>query len=656
MMLFKEKLIELVKDKRGITILFLMLLTFILPFNQGTMTNRGIFIAQSLILLAFIFSLIQIRHQNNFKINVNWLEILFLLAIIWGILGIAYSAYRYSSLLMVFDLVFIALLYFSLKITEVDDTIFKIIIYTIILTALVSALWAFIQYFVQHISRAPAWFLDPNYLATLMNSALSFLIALMLFGKFSYQKRFIAIGLSIILFCALLITESRGGFISLLLVLFLALFIRNKKWVLIPIILLILIVVIPNPLRNHVIDQWKGDIYAYKRIGIWQMSFRMIADRPLQGFTPGNYNLYAPAYNFPVKEAIAHYGKVARQAHNSLLQWSVEMGAPGIILLLTGLVIILKYALRIIKKRRELPPLSLGIVFAITAIFVQSFFSNNLYNRAVMLYSGMLIFFLQHHIFSSPRVRKDSIAYKQYIVKYKVKNRKVLILSIVFIAAVLFILIIFIPFFAQHQFEQSQNYLLKPHISKEDVTKGSKKLQLAIKLVPVQAYYHKQMADVYGNFFSFSSDLSAFYYAYSSYSRAISINPLESEFYLGRINLYSQLLEKGYRSQDTFNLIENDFKTVIRLRPKNAMAYFDLGQFYFASNRDELAKDMLIRAVELEPNFIAAHYYLMKIYNKIGDAVEGEKERTIFSELCTRFQNYPTGDNLYLKKLLHIPK
>jgi len=651
----KEKLIELVETKGGVAILFLVLLAFILPFNQGVMTNSGIVIAQSLILLVFIFSLIQRGYKSNFRINVNWLEILFLLAILWGIIGISYSVYRYSSMIMVLDLVFLALLYFSLKIIELDHNIFKIIIYTILVTAFVSALCAFVQYFILHVPRPSAWFLDPNYLAALMNIALAFLIALILFEKFSLQKRLIVIGFSIVLFAALLFTKSRGGFLSLLVVLFLALFIRNKKWLLIPAILLILIIVIPNPLRNHVVDQWKGDIYAYKRIEIWEMSFRMIADRPLQGFTPGNYNLYAPAYNFPVKEAIAHYGKVPRQAHNSLLQWSIEMGAPGIILLLAGLVIISIYAQKIIKNRREFHPLILGVVLAITTIFVQSLFSNNLYNRAIMLYSGIFIFFLQKHIFSSSQVSTNSIFYKQYVLKYQIKSSNVFKLSIAFLAAALFILVIFIPFFGQLQFEQSKRYLMKSHISKEDATKGSKKLHLVIKLVPVQAYYHKHMADVYRDFFSFSSNLDAFYYAYNSYTRAIKINPVEGEFYIGRINLYSLLLEKGYQSQDAFKMIEGDFKTFIRLRPKNAFAYFDFGKFYLRTNRIELAKEMLIQAVELEPNFIAAHYYLMKTYNSIGDTVQGKKQRGIYNELCIKFQDYPVGDNQYLKKLLNIP-
>jgi tetratricopeptide (TPR) repeat protein len=196
---------------------------------------------------------------------------------------------------------------------------------------------------------------------------------------------------------------------------------------------------------------------------------------------------------------------------------------------------------------------------------------------------------------------------------------------------------------------------MKSHISKEDAAKGSRKLQLAIKLVPVQAYYHKHMADVYRDFFSFSSNLDAFYYACNSYTRAIKINPIEGEFYIGRINLYSLLLEKGYQSQDVFKMIEDDFETFIRLRPKNAFAYFDFGKFYLRTNRIELAKEMLIEAVELEPNFIAAHYYLMKTYNRIGNTVQEKKELSIYNELCIKYKDYPVGDNQYLKKLLHIP-
>jgi len=484
---------------------------------------------------------------------------------------------------------------------------------------------------------------------------LSFLIAIILFSKISLPYRLLTLSLSALFLGTLLMTKSRGGFLSLILMLCLAIFIRNKKWLIIPAILLILIIVVPNPLRNHIINQWLGDIYAFKRLDIWEMSFRMIADKPLMGFTPGNFRLFSPAYNFPVKEAIGHYSKIPRQAHNSLLQWSVEMGAPGIIFLIAGLGILLAYTLKLIRRRNEIPALALGALFALITVFIQSLVSNNLYNRAILLYFGMLVYYLQNQLYSL-QVRKNlSSIFRQRKWSLHLRNEKIFKLLAILVTVGTFIVIVFIPFYGEYESKKARSYLVKSHLTQEDAVMGSKKLKLAIKLIPFQAYYHQYFADLYRNYFIFSSNLSAFYYAYQSYSKAIEINSAESEFYLGRIKLYSALLEKGYGSPEVFNKIERDFAALIKLRPKNAFAYFDFAKFCLATNQIDKARNNLIYAVELEPNFIEAHYFLIKIYSIFGEADKLKMEQTIYNNLLAKFKNYPIGEDRYLKRLLAIP-
>lgn len=651
----KEKLFQLVKEERKFLFLLLIVLALWLPYNEGSMTNGAIFFVQTVILLIFTLSLMQLSRKGTFKMDISWLEILFLLALAWGVITIAFSPYRYSSLLMWIDFIFLGLLYFSFKISQFGKRSLKVILSAILATALVSTVWAYVQYFIHHLPRAAAGFLDPNYLATLMNIALSFLVAILLFGKISRSYRLLVLGFSLLFLGTLLMTKSRGGFLSLILMLSLAIFIRNKNWLIIPIIVLILIVVVPNPLRNHVINQRLGDIYAFKRLDIWKMCFRMIADKPLLGFTPGNFKLFTPAYNFPVKEAIAHYSKIPRQAHNSLLQWSVEMGAPGIIFMLAGLGVLSACSLKLIRRRKEISPLALGVLFALLAIFIQSLVSNNLYNRAIMLYFGMFIYYLQNQFFSLKLKKPYSAIFREYSFRFHLGNKKTFELLAILVAILAFIIIVFIPFYSEYESNKARSILSKSHLTKEDTAKGSKKLQLAVKLVPYQAYYHQYLADLYRNYFNFSSNLSAFYYAYQFYSKAIEINSVESEFYIGRIKLYSHLLEKGYGSLDVLDNIERDFNSLIELRPKNAFEYFDLAKFYLATNQIEKARNNLIHAVELEPNFIEAHYFLMKIYDTLEDAVEAEKEQNIYYDLTAKFKNYAIGEDLYLKRLLAIP-
>lgn len=56
------------------------------------------------------------------------------------------------------------------------------------------------------------------------------------------------------------------------------------------------------------------------------------------------------------------------------------------------------------------------------------------------------------------------------------------------------------------------------------------------------------------------------------------------------------------------------------------VAYFNQSKFYIFKNNYELAKEKLLRSIEISPNYIDAHYYLALVYYNLSDIRAAKNE------------------------------
>ena len=70
---------------------------------------------------------------------------------------------------------------------------------------------------------------------------------------------------------------------------------------------------------------------------------------------------------------------------------------------------------------------------------------------------------------------------------------------------------------------------------------------------------------------------------------------------------------QGARSEITHN------QGIIREDPLDAIAYFELGRSYLALGKHEEEVEAYKEAIQLYPNYIAAHYNLAKAFDEIPD-------------------------------------
>lgn len=192
----------------------------------------------------------------------------------------------------------------------------------------------------------------------------------------------------------LLLTYSRGAWLSLLAVIAVYGILYNRKifwlFILLPIVILCghdavldRIMSIVNP----------TDTSSTLRLALWESTIAMIMDKPLLGIGWGAYFLVYPQYDFFLNNAnikIFH-------AHNMYLNIAAEIGIPGLLTFLSIMYGHVRLALSVINSAGEdwSSGLMLGIVAGVMGVVINGFTDYVMFNiQLSMLYwllNGLIV-------------------------------------------------------------------------------------------------------------------------------------------------------------------------------------------------------------------------------------------------------------------------
>ncbi|MFQ5788549.1 MAG: O-antigen ligase family protein, partial [Thermodesulfobacteriota bacterium] len=236
-----------------------------------------------------------------------------------------------------------------------------VILYSMVLTAVVIAIWGVIGYSGGAITidgrhGAYSFFGHPNALAGYVNLIIPVLFSMLMMCTLLWKR--ITLGCSIMLMIATwFLTFSKSGWLSLIITLLLVSLLAKakKRMVFILAILTIssVIAFLSSNVRNDLVDRLQS---TYKTIEYRRMSypvgFNMVRDDLFYGIGVGNYPLLIKEFADASKTPYL----IKTNLHNLYLQIFVEAGILGIcafVFWLTGIIKYLMSALKSLEKYRD---------------------------------------------------------------------------------------------------------------------------------------------------------------------------------------------------------------------------------------------------------------------------------------------------------------
>lgn len=251
---------------------------------------------------------------------------------------------------------------------------------------------------------SPVSMYDVNDLALHLNMTIPFALFFTMSSR-SRSVRALLWALIFLMALAILMTQSRGGFLTLGVLTFLFVVrVKGPVWIrLLPAVLLVLgVPLLPDATKARLMTLFEPTAdYNYSdeegRIEIWKRGVGYMMRRPITGMGLGNFataeRLFAPQ----AQEQVDWRGKVA---HNVFVQVAVELGIPGLLLFVaaigTSLVGMLHLARRMSRRSKDPRAAEFGqmasyLALSLIAFCVGGFFLSMAYAPMLFVLFGMSI-------------------------------------------------------------------------------------------------------------------------------------------------------------------------------------------------------------------------------------------------------------------------
>ena len=625
------------------TIIFgsMLVLIVILPFNEGG-NGYIVQLLTQLILLggAACWAVHALRRGQVGLIfdRVDW----FVLGLsLWALGSLAFSAYKYATILELIKLLaYLALFYLARILFPLGEKR-ALLLAAILGSSLLQLAVALHAVLFRDAPILQAGFVNPNELACFFVFGSAIALSYLLFHQKSAKMNFCTFCVAVALgglIIALLALKSRGAVIGFSSAGLLLTTLRHKRCGLIFLLCLSVLAVLPLP-NGSLLQRLRkqDDPFAYQRLDIWRSSVQMLADHPLYGVGLGMFRYYAPGYNFPVEHQVARYGKRLDLAHGDFLQIGAETGVIGLSLFLAGIGLIGAYSAAQLKTA----PISwttAASAAGILSVLAQSAFSNLLLSPAIAMTTVVFAVILldgagkYHHVNHSFATARRSL-WQGYF-------------ALALLCLYLLVPVIGYPFLGHWYFLQyRQLWQMKAY------PQAIAHLQTALQFIPLHASYHQTLGNIYLAAFRNQPNLDAFYEGYQELTQAIRHNPLELEFYVSLAELHREMFRKMLPTRPTAQNAMDEYQRAIQVNPFNPFIRFSLATLYADLNEFEQALTALREAVNLEPNFVGGYQMSGKILTHLQRPQEAAAAFQRAEAIAKQYRAN-ASDTEYVKSLL----
>ncbi len=588
---------------------FFAILTWMLfyPKGEGKTTSYLYFLV-----LAVLVILLSLRHiiflKNLAVSSFSYSLAAFNLVLIFSTF---FSVYHFRSLNFFAD-IFLISFYLVLFFFDQNhrDKYFHTLAWTISLFSFLNILN---HYF--HILDKKSLFFTNTILDGIVSAMGVLILLYYLLGKFSW--------LYFILFIAnssgVLLSQSKAAFIGAVIFSLLLIILKKKIFIPILLVLTILAFIIPNPIKTAFYFSLKKDPYAFDRILIWKVPIDIFKSNPFTGVGPDNFAEVSKSYNFKQTRGPAHYFKVPRQSHSDYLMIAAENGVLALILS----AVLLFFIFRKIFS----PPLFDITKVLILFLMFQAVFFNILFHA---LFFFLIVFLL-----------KILFERELTFISFNKKVKLFYSFLLVFVLAACYLF----PFLADVSIEKAKET--------RNPVQALKLLERSKYFNPlnIEAYYLQ--ARLFINYFENTWDLKYFYAALDNLKKIQRLNRHFTESYLLESSLYHTLLNKNLEYVSLDSEILSPLKKAEKYDPFNPFIKMHQAQVYFEFEQNESAKREALKALEIEPDYISALYFLHKNYNYFGD---DETFKAKIKGILARIKGITLESGTYLYELFKIPE
>lgn len=435
----------------------------------------------------------------------------------------------------------------------------------------------------------------------------------------------VVVGL-LIMVVGLVVTGSRGAMLAAAVAAAAVLVASfGKRGLLVLVIALLLLAVIPNPVKDRVIEYPSKDLYAYARAEIWKSTGRIILDHPL-GVGLGMFQYYWPRYNFPVEGAMARYGRWSTTPHNEYLGVAAELGLAALAVFLIGLAVYGMDVWKFLSRGASgvyaggvYAGLAIGLGSGIVGTLTQSMVDANFHEPALALLfafcCGALLCLrmlvmpeMQVKIALPERDRGYARFYRASIMVIA------LLLAVVLVRPVV-----------------AYGYAWFGDRSLRDGAIGQavRYYDLAVLWDPGRTQYHSTLAAALFQRYHDTGEMDWTNDATFELNYARSLNP-QNEEYPRRLGDVYALLAFETADPDTGEYLSQlalrYYQKAVDLNPFQPNNFLEMGKLYARSDDQETAKLMFKHALDLEPYFLPARVSLGNLYVKEGSLKKAKRE------------------------------
>ena len=393
---------------------------------------------------------------------------------------------------------------------------------------------------------------------------------------------------------------------------------KKKRLIPVTVGLIVLTFIIPNPIRNMFIFSIKKDPYAANRLDMWKMSLNIYKDHFFLGVGPDNFPEVSGKYNFKQTHGPANYFKRPLSPHSDYFKLLTETGSAGLIFLLFfGFVLI-----------RRIISVSFSNLSTILILYL--LFQALVFDIIFHLFFFFIFLFLLKCLF------ERQLIYKNFRLPLKVYCSFLLIFA--FTAGYL------LPYVSHLFMEKSQKTT--------DIVAGFNLLGRAEYMAPLDAKVHYLKALSLYHYFRKTTNFESFYSALEQLKKAQRLNPYFINTYWLESDLYLHLLEENVNYSGLSEEITAPLTTAEQYAPLNPFLKLRKADIYLRFDLKEDARQEALKALELEPDYAAALFFMQRNFNYFPNEGDFEKRIACIREKAGQYQSEP---GTYLYKLFEIP-